>query len=270
VTAAIKAASCSRAAKLFALWMSLLLGSSSFAESNDYRVGADDLVKISVFDHPELSTDARISKSGNITYPLLGELPVAGLTVHEFEQLLVRRLDAGGYVHHAQVSVLVTDYESQKIAVMGQVAKPGQYALTTASHALDLLAQAGGPVNGVAADDAVLVRSDGTKIQLDLHALFDGDPSQNPVVHSGDSLFVPRAPLFYIYGEVQRPGAFRLERNMTVAQAISAGGGLTPKGSLHGIEVKRRDAQGNLREISIKERELLQPDDVLMIRQSWF
>lgn len=240
------------------------------ADSGDYRIGSDDLLKINVFDHPELSVEARVSKSGNITYPLLGELKAAGLSPRELEQLLITRLDQGGFVHHAQTSVLITDYESQKVSVVGQVSKPGQYALTTSSRVLDLLAQAGGPINAVAADQATLVHRDGSSVQLDLHSLFQGDPKQNPAVMAGDSIYVPRAPVYYIYGEVQRPGSYRLERQMSVAQAISAGGGLTPKGSLHFMKVKRRDAGGTLREISIKERDLLREDDVLMIKQSWF
>ncbi len=239
-------------------------------DNADYQVGSDDLLKISVFDHPELSVDARISRSGNITFPLLGEVRALGLSPRELEQLLTGRLEQGGYLHEAQVSVLVTDYESQKIAVMGQVAKPGQYALTTASTVLDLLAQAGGPVSALAADQAVLVRRGGGRTTLDLDALFKGDPAQNPVVAAGDSIYVPRAPLFYVSGEVQRPGSYRLERNMTVAQAISTGGGLTPKGSEHWMKVKRRAAGGALRELPVKPHDLLQEDDVLMIRQSWF
>jgi polysaccharide export outer membrane protein len=255
---------------LRALVLLLLCARAFCADSGDYKVGSDDLLKVNVFDHPELSVEARVSKSGNITYPLLGEIKAAGLSTRELEQLLIGRLDQGGYVRHAQVSVLITGYESQKVAVVGQVSKPGQYALTTSSRVLDLIAQAGGPVTGVAADEGTLVRHDGTHVPIDFRALFQGDPSQNPPVAAGDSIYVPRAPVFYIYGEVQRPGSYRLERQMTVAQAISAGGGLTPKGSLHFMKVKRRDASGGLREISIKERDLLLSDDVLMIKQSWF
>lgn len=258
------------AATLLAAACVWVLHTPASAETGDYKVGSDDLLKINVFDHPELSVDARISKSGNITFPLLGELHAVGLSPRDLEQLLIRRLDEGGYVHEAQVSVLITEYQSQKIAVMGQVARPGQYALTTTSTALDLLAQAGGPVSAIAADQAVLIRAGGAKTTIDLHALFDGDVRQNPPVAAGDTLYVPRAPLFYVYGEVQRPGSYRLERNMTVAQAISAGGGLTPKGSEHWMKVKRRDATGTVREVSVKERDALQEDDVLMIRESWF
>jgi polysaccharide export outer membrane protein len=242
----------------------------SRAESGDYRIGEEDLIKINVFDHPELSVDARVSKSGNITFPLLGQLQVAGLTTRDMEQQLVTKLEAGAYVRNPQVSVLITEYQSQKISVMGQVARPGQYALAKENHVLDMLAQAGGVLNEVAADQASLLRHDGTKQAIDLHSLFEGDPRQNPAVSAGDTIYVPKAPVFYVYGQVQRAGVYRLERNMTVYQAISAGGGLTPRGSEHFLKVKRRDSNGVVRNISVKMRDLLQPDDVLTVPEGWF
>lgn len=248
------------------------------AGNDDYRVGADDLLTITVFGHPELSVAARISRSGNLTYPLIGVIPAATLSTRDLEELLIRQLEAGGYVRRPQVSVLVTDYESQKVAVLGQVAKPGQYVLTTSKRVLDVLAQAGGLVMGapgagaagLAGDEATLIHGDGTQLPIDLHALFTGDPQENPAVVGGDTVYVPPAPVFYIYGQVQRPGSYKLERNMTVTQAISAGGGLTPKGSERGMHVKRRDAAGAVRELSIKGRDLLCPDDVLSLRERWF
>jgi polysaccharide export outer membrane protein len=242
----------------------------SRAGNGDYQIGAEDLIKINVFDHPELSVDARVSKSGNITFPLLGQLPVAGMTPREMEQQLVARLESGSYVRNPQVSVLITEYQSQKVAVMGQVARPGQYSLAKENKVLDLLAQAGGVVNELAADQASLLRHDGTKQSIDLHALFDGDPRQNPPVAAGDTLYVPKAPVFYIYGQVQRAGVYRLERNMTVYQAISAGGGLTARGSEHFLKVKRKDAGGVVRNLSVKPRDVLQPDDVLTVPEGWF
>jgi polysaccharide biosynthesis/export protein len=243
---------------------------AALADSGDYKIGAEDLVRINVFDHPELSVEARVSKSGNITFPLLGEIHVAGLSTRDMEQQLVGRLESGAYVRNPQVSVLITEYQSQKIAVMGQVARPGQYSLAKENKVLDLLAQAGGVMNELAADQASLLRHDGTKQSIDLHALFDGDPSQNPPVAAGDTIYVPKAPVFYIYGQVQRAGVYRLERNMTVMQAISAGGGLTPRGSEHWLKVKRRDSTGTVRNVSVKSRDLLQPDDVLTVPEGWF
>ena len=250
----------------------------AIADNDDYKLGADDLLTITVFGHAELSVAARISKSGNITFPLVGVIRAAALSTRDLEELLSRQLEDGGYIRRPQVSVLVTDYESQKVAVIGQVTKPGQYVLTTSKRVLDMLAQAGGLVTGspgvgaagLAGDEATLIHGDGTRLSVDLHALLTGDTKQNLPVVGGDTIYVPPAPVFYIYGQVQRPGSYKLERNMTVTQAISAGGGLTAKGSEHGMHVKRRDAVGAVREISIKGRDLLQPDDVLSLRERWF
>jgi polysaccharide export outer membrane protein len=238
--------------------------------SSDYRVGAGDLLRINVFDHPELQVDLRVSESGKIAFPLLGEMTVAGMSTRDVESSVTRGLATGGFVRAPQVTVLVTDFQSQKISVMGQVSRPGQYALTASEHVLDALAQAGGVINLIAADDATLLRKDGTKVALDLIALFSGDPTQNPPISGGDAVYVPRAPQFYIYGQVQRPGVYRLERKMTVSQAISAGGGLTSKGSERWLAVKRRDASGKERKVSVSSSDFLQADDVLLVKESLF
>jgi polysaccharide export outer membrane protein len=114
------------------------------------------------------------------------------------------------------------------------------------------------------------MREDGTKVDLNLDALLRGDLTQNVPVKGGDRLYVPRAEHFYIYGQVNRPGQYRLERNMTLSRAISAGGGLTSRGTERRAVVKRRDAQGKEEEYSIRESDLLKADDVLFIKESWF
>lgn len=238
--------------------------------SQDYKVGAGDLLKISVFGSPELSTDARVAESGTITCPLIGSIPVAGLSSAEVEQKLASSFVDGGFLRQPQVSVLIVEYMSQKVSVLGHVSKPGQYALRASSNVLEILAEAGGIVAQSASDFATLMRADGTKLDLNLDALFRGDPTQNVAVKGGDRLYVPRAEHFYIYGQVNRPGQYRLERNMTLSRAISAGGGLTSRGTENRAVVKRRDAQGKEQEYSIRESDVLKADDVLFIKESWF
>jgi len=240
------------------------------AKAEDYRLGAGDLLKIVVFDHEELSVDARVSQSGNITFPLVGQVPVAGLSTRDAELLLAQHLMDGGFVKQPQVSVLVSEYQSQKVSVMGQVTKAGQYPLDASKKVIDVLAMAGGILNDTAAEDATLVRADGSRVAIDLQKLFDGDPAMNLVVHDGDTVFVRHAPQFYIYGEVQHPGEYRLARNTTISQAISIGGGLTPRGTQRGAIVKRLDAEGKERKYSVSEEDVLQPNDVLLIKASLF
>ena len=260
-----------RFGQVFCLAMAALIWlAQAAAKPEDYRLGAGDLVRIVVFDHDELSVDARVSQTGNITFPLVGLVSVAGLSTREAELLLARRLIEGGFVKQPEVSILVEEYQSQKVSVMGQVAKPGQYPLDASKKILDMLAMAGGVLNDTAADEATLVRADGKREVVDLQKLFDGDPSVNYAVHDGDTVFVPHAPQFYIYGQVQHPGQYRLMRNTTLSQAISIGGGLMPRGTQRGAVVKRVDASGKERKYSIQNDDVLQPNDVLLIKASIF
>lgn len=240
------------------------------AAGADYLIGSGDLLRISVFGYPDLGIDSRVSESGNISYPFIGQLAVGGLSAAQAEDLIATKLKEAAIVKQPQVSLLVVDYQSQKIAVMGQVVKPGQYPLDKSSKVIDALAEAGGTVTGLAADEATLLRKDGSKQVIDLKALFDGDPVQNPAVLGGDTLFVPKAPQFYIQGEVQKPGVYRLERGMTVSQAISAGGGLTQRGSARRVLAKRRDEAGKEQTGSIKGSDPVAADDVLIVKESLF
>jgi polysaccharide export outer membrane protein len=133
-----------------------------------------------------------------------------------------------------------------------------------------MLAMAGGVLNDTAADDATLVRADGKRIVIDLQKLFNGDPTVNFGVQDGDTVFVAHAPQFYIYGQVQHPGQYRLMRNTTLSQAISIGGGLMPRGTQRGAVVKRVDSAGKERKYSVKNDDVLQPNDVLLIKASIF
>jgi len=240
------------------------------APPEDYRLGAGDLLRIIVFDHDEFNAEARISQTGNITFPLVGEVPVAGLSTRGAELLLARRLIDGGFVKRPQVSVLVSEYQSQKVSVMGQVVKPGQYPLDSSKKVLDALALAGGVLNDTAADEVTLVRADGSRVVIDLQRLFDGDPAVNLGVNDADTVFVAHAPQFYIYGQVQHPGQYRLGRNTTISQAIAIGGGLTPRGTQRGAIVKRVDASGKERKYPLRDDDVLQPNDVLLIKTSLF
>jgi polysaccharide export outer membrane protein len=248
----------------------LVCSLASGAEPGDYVLGAGDLVRVSVFGYPDMTADVRVDEVGTIRYALVGSMAVAGRSTREVEAGLAQRLSEGGFIHSPQVSVLITEYLSRKVAVMGEVTRPGQYSLTQRSKVLDLLAEAGGVVTTMAADTATLLRADGSKHELDLFELFRGNPEHNPAILPGDTLYVPRAPQFYVYGEVQRPGTYRLERRMTVSQAISAGGGLTPRGTERRATVKRRGATGAETAVIVHGADLLQPDDVLLIRESLF
>lgn len=253
------------------VWFAQLwpLGASG-GDMEDYRLGPGDVVKVNVFEYPDLATETRITQGNGITFPLLGEVKIGGMTLGEAENAIASRLNEGGFIRQPQVTVMVLQFQSQQIAVMGQVNKPGKYPIEEASMITDLLALAGGVATASASESATLLRENGEKVTVDLHALFDGDKSQDQQVKGGDTIFVPRAPQIYVYGEVQRPGTYRLERNMTVTQAIAVSGGLTPKGMQWWPVVKRRNSEGEEEEITAENSDLLRPDDVLYVRESWF
>lgn len=248
----------------------LVAPASLRAADTDYHLGTGDLLHISVFGYPDLAIDARVTETGNISYPFIGQIVVSGLSTAQAEDLIATKLKEAAIVKMPQVSLLVVDFQSQKISVMGQVTKAGQYPLDKSTRVMDALAAAGGPITGLAADTATLLRKDGSKQPIDLVALFNGDPAQNPPVVGGDTLFVPKAPLFYIQGEVQRPGVYKLERGMNVSQAIAAGGGLTQRGSSRRIVAKRRDEKGVVQTGSIKSADPVLADDVIIIKESLF
>jgi len=237
---------------------------------DDYHVGPGDLLRIAVFGYPDLANDIRVSQSGNLTFPLIGAVPVSGLSPREVETTLSQQLTAGHFIRQSQVTVLVIDYQSQRVSVMGEVTKPGQYPLMGSRRVLNVLADAGGIVSATAGDEAILVRANGSSQRLDLPAMLKGEPKDNPLLAGGDTINVPKASQFYIYGEVQKPGVYRIERNMTILRAISDGGGLTHHGTERGVIVKRRDGHGNEVKIHVKGSDLVQPDDLIIVKESWF
>ena len=119
-----------------------------------------------------------------------------------------------------------------------------------------------------------MIRSDGGKFNKEVIDVIDmirsTDLTRNLIVQSDDLIFVDKAPRFYIYGEVQRAGMYRLERNMTVMQGLSVGGGLTTRGTERGLRIQRHDGEGSLQVLTANPSDLIQPDDVIYIRESLF
>ncbi|MBD5803737.1 Polysialic acid transport protein KpsD precursor [Azoarcus sp. Aa7] len=242
-------------------------------QSGDYMLGSGDVIRITVYQNPDLTTEARVSEGGLISFPLLGSVAVGGRSAGSVERQIERQLREGGFVLQPQVSVLAMQMRGNQVSVIGLVGRPGRYPLETANLRLsDVLATAGG-IAPAGADTVVLIGvRDGrtTRREIDIPALFlKGSESDVPVA-GGDILYVHRGPTFYIYGEVQRPGAFRLERNMSVMQALATGGGINQRGTLRGLQVHRRDPEGLLQIVEPALEDLLRPDDVIYVRESLF
>ncbi|MEB0010047.1 polysaccharide export protein EpsE [Glaciimonas sp. Gout2] len=247
------------------------LMSAAFAA--DVQLGAGDVIRISVYDHPDLLLETRVSEAGSISFPLIGEVQVGGVSSSVVEKKIASLLEAGSFIHNAQVNVIVTLMQSQQVSVLGQVNRPGRYPIDGQRSLTDILALAGGG-NADAGDTVTLIRTRNGKTEKEVIDLIEmvrtGDMKQNQGLIGGDVIYVERAPRFYIYGEVQRPGTYRLERNMTVLQALSVGGGLSQRGTARNVRLKRRDEKGVLQEIVAKHDDLVGSDDVLYVRESLF
>lgn len=237
-------------------------------------LGAGDTVRVTVFQNPDLTTEARISEGGTIVFPLVGEVALNGRTPADAGTLIAARLKQGDFLKNPQVNVSVVQLRSRQVSVLGQVARPGRYALDdTSSRLTDILALAGGIAP--AGDDVVTVTrmQDGKleKLEIDVAGMYrSGDLSRDLELVNGDTVFVPRAPVFYIYGEVQRGGAYRLEPGMIVMNALSLGGGLTPRGTERGLKIRRRMPDGTLRELAAAPTDAVQPDDVIYVKEGLF
>jgi polysaccharide biosynthesis/export protein len=237
-------------------------------------LGEGDSIRITVFQNPDLTTETRISERGTITFPLIGEVPLAGLTPARAEARIAEHLVKGKFLVKPQVSVNLVQVRSRQVSVLGQVARPGRYPLDDTSSTLtDILALAGGV--SPTGDDKVTItmKRDGKVVMLgvDVPTMYrTGDLSKNIRMENGDVIFVQRAPVFYIYGEVQRAGSYRLEQSMTVMQALSVGGGVTARGTDRGLKIRRRGPDGGLRTLDARLTDLVEPNDVIYVKESLF
>lgn len=261
------------AARFFLFLCAFFLALGGAHAGFDYALSTGDLVRVTVYDHPDLTTETRVSENGAILFPLVGEVPLGGSTAKEASGRIAKLLETGGFIKSAQVNVVVLEFKGQEVSVLGMVNRPGKFPLQKASKITDILAVAGG-VQLIGADTLVLLTNRNGKVQrkeIDLLALFqEGGDSLNADIGNNDILYIPREPRFYIYGEVQRPGMFRLEKNMSVVQALSVGGGLNARGTQKGIRVMRRAADGAMQTLEVQLSDLLKPDDVVFVKESLF
>lgn len=242
------------------------------SKGGDYRLGPGDSIKVQVYQNPELSMEVRVSESGQVSYPFVGNLQLGGLTVSEAERAIAKGLKDKDILKAPQVNINVATVRGNQVAVLGQVQKPGRFPLETMNvRVSELLAAAGGVTKD--GDDRVVVT--GTRSgkpfrkEVDVQALFAGNSADDVLVQPGDTLFVAKAPSFFLSGEAKTPGNYKVERNMTVQQAVAAGGGITNRGSMGRIRIQRNQ---DGRQVMLDPRltDIVQPGDVLIVRESIF
>jgi len=260
--------------------------SASALDTLDYSLGGGDTIRVLVFQNPDLTIETRVSENGSITYPLIGPVSIGGLSIAAAEKKIADALKSGGFIKQPNVNIVLLQVRGNQVSVLGQVAHPGRFPLETFNTRLsDILAAAGGPLPGGSSapgggvtpggDDRAIVTGlrDGKPFrkEIDIPALYLGDKNDSDVVLSGgDTIYVNRAPVFYIYGEAQRPGAYRIERNMTIMQALALGGGPTVRGSERRLLLNRKNNAGVIEKLSPELTAPILPDDVIYVRESIF
>jgi polysaccharide export outer membrane protein len=252
-------------------------------QAGDYRMGAEDLLEIKVFEAPDLNRSLRVSAGGQISLPLLGAVQAAGLTAQELEALLEYKLHK--YMKDPHVDVLVSSVESHPVSVVGAVKKPGVFQVRGPKTVLEMLSLAEG-LNDDAGDDVLVMRGAGLlfadsqdggqgtsndralagepsgappasqsndessekeTVRVNLKSLLEtGDARLNVPVYPGDIVKVPRSGVIYVVGEVKKPGGFVLKSNekMTVMKAVALSEGLTPTALKNRARIIRTELSG--------------------------
>lgn len=268
---------CSNGRKLliFLFLIYLALKSNTLLFAQDYVVGEGDVLKITIYDHDDLTTITRVSGEGFITFPLIGEIEVKGLTLQQISQKISTLL-SDGYIVNPQVSIFIQEFRSKKAFIMGEVNKPGLYVLPGQTTLLALLSEAGGLTKN-AGDKAIIKRKNNQSdkeeniITIDLKRLIEkGDTSLDIQIMEGDSVYITKAGLFYVTGEVKKPDAYKYEEGTTVIKAITMGGGFTDKAARGSVKIIRKINGIEKVLEKVKMDEPVMPDDVIVVPESFF
>jgi polysaccharide export outer membrane protein len=272
-----------RVSVVAAFFLLSMAGGQSHAQVNNYVVGPQDVLTIALFDQQDLSGKYTVEADGTFTFPLIGRVRAGGLTLRSIEEALRKEL-ANGFFKDPQVSVAVEQYRSQRVFVVGEVRTPGTYPLTGDTTLIEALARAGSTTEN-AAGEVLIVRSgaagkvagpllpeeerDAEVIHVDIKELQTGRSSQNAKLRDNDTIFIPRAELVYVFGQVKNPGGFPLQKGTTVLQALSLAGGVTDRGATGRIRIARV-VSGKRTELKAKLEDITQPGDTIIVPERYF
>ena len=261
--------------------LALLLATLLLSQSNaDYVIGPQDILTIQVFDQSDLGGRYTVEADGTFSFPLIGRVKAGGLTLRAFETDLRKKL-ADGYFRNPQVSVAVEQYRSQRVFVMGEVRNPGPVPLSGGMTLIEALSRAGSTLPS-ASGEVAIVRSSGSKggpvtdlekaaviVRASIRDLESGSMKQNVELHDGDTIFVTRAETVYVFGQVRSPGAYAIQKDTTVLQALSLAGGVTENAATKRIKVVRI-INGVAKELKIGLSDVVKPGDTLKVPERYF
>jgi polysaccharide export outer membrane protein len=239
------------------------------------RLGPGDLIEVNVYNVAELSTKARISNTGDVYLPLIDYVHVGDLTVEEAQVVIEKRLEDGGFVRSAHVTIFLDESISQGITLLGDVARPGVYPALGQRKLYDLLSAAGG-FTPTAGRKVSIVRqnSQSGPITLNLPRNLADDMQDDIEVLPGDTITVPRAPIIYVVGDVGRPAGLLVDNgSLTVLQALALAGGTNHTAKMSGVRIIRKGPSG-MSETRVPLKKMLeakapdfplQADDILFV-----
>jgi len=230
-----------------------------------YVLGVNDEVDITVFNRSDTKVSTRISEDGTVTFPFIGNVRAQGETPRTLAAVIAGKLQAGGFFNNPIVNVTVRSFISNSVTVFGNVNQPGVLPLDRPLTLAMMIARAGG-VRSDAATYAVLRHRNGEGEQKILFADLSEVNGSGVLLKAGDTIYVPQADQFFVYGQVNAPGQFVIQTGMTVRQALARAGGPTLGGSEKKVSLYRN---GKLTK-KIPLDEPVQPNDVLRVGERLF
>lgn len=260
----------------------------SSQDKYEYKIGPKDLLEISVFGQDELNTKARVSEEGKITFPLLGEVEVLGLTKTEVENKLSRLLGEE-YLQNPQVRVFILEYQSKKVYVNGAVTNPGSYELIGRQNLMQIISRAGGFTSD-ASDEVIVMRDNNngasSSLRISIEDLFiKGDAKLNIPLQPNDTVYIPpdKIVIIYVTGQVRNPGALEVRksnlRTFTLLRAIAQAGGFSDRAKKGGVIIKRIGEDGLEKMIKLNVKDIingkkkdvqLRENDVIYVPETLF
>jgi polysaccharide biosynthesis/export protein len=244
-------------------------------ENSSLRLGAGDLLEISVYNVPELSTKARVGNAGDIYLPLIDYVHVTDLTVEEAQALIEKRLVDGGFVRSAHVTIFLDESASQGVTVLGEVAKPGIYPAIGDRKLFDMISAAGGFTPSAGRKVSIIrLHSQNAPITVTLPRNLADDLQDDIEILPGDTITVPRAPIIYVVGDVGHPAGLLIDNgSLTVLQALALAGGPNHTAKLGSVRIIRKGPSGMMethvplkKMLEAKSPDVaLQADDILFV-----
>ena len=280
----------SRALALIALLLAMAAGTSSSSQAQQpaatgaahpdsvLRLADGDLIEVSVYGVPDLTTKARIGSNGDAYLPLIDYVHLTGLTAEEAQTLIQKRLSEGGFVKDPHVSLFVDHYSSAGASILGEVTKPGVYQVTGQERLFDLISAAGGLTEKAGRSISVVHRGQDDQPQsVPLSRNLADHAEGNIPIYPGDTVIVRKADVVYVVGDVGRPSGFLMDSGqLTVLQAIALAGGTTRTAKMSAARIIRKGPSG-ITETPVHLKQILeakapdvpmQADDILFVPTS--